>query len=230
MNFTTVIFDLFGTLVDDFGSSGGTGHMETMAAALGVPYEQFMPLWNQTTQMRIIGAFDTVEANLDYVCRSMNVTPGVEQIKNAVETRMQYVRQALRPRPDAIDALSRLKNHAYKIGLLSNCSVEIPLLWQETAFANLIDAPTFSCRARMKKPDVGIYHLACERLGVLPSSCLYIADGEDHELTAAAKVGLHPVLLRIPSQKTRSASHQEANEWQAATIARLTEVLQLVRL
>jgi hypothetical protein len=58
MSVTGVIFDLFGTLVDDFGSSGGTAHMENMAAALGVPYEQFNFAWRQTTEMRIIGAFE----------------------------------------------------------------------------------------------------------------------------------------------------------------------------
>ena len=82
----------------------------------------------------------------------------------------------------------------------------------------------------MKKPDLRIYHLACERLGVIPDSCLYIADGENHELTAAAKVGLCPVLIRTSSQETRSKLHQEAREWQGTTIARLTEILQLVRL
>jgi putative hydrolase of the HAD superfamily len=228
MSLTNVIFDLFGTLVDDFMSSGGE-MLPEMAAALELRYEQFTPLWNQTAETRIIGTFDTVEANIDYVCRAMNVSPGAEQIRKAVEIRMKYVKQALRPRADALETLSQLKHDAYKIGLLSNCSIEIPMLWEETAFANLINAPTFSCRARLKKPDIRIYNLACERLGVAPDSCLYIAAGEDHELAAAAKVGLHPVLIRPPSQKTHSESHQEANEWQGATIARLPEVLQLVR-
>ena len=43
MKFEAVIFDLFGTLVDDFGSSVGQMHQE-MAGALAVPYEQFMQL------------------------------------------------------------------------------------------------------------------------------------------------------------------------------------------
>ena len=43
MKFNAIIFDLFGTLVDDFGSSVGQMHHE-MAAALAVPYEQFMQL------------------------------------------------------------------------------------------------------------------------------------------------------------------------------------------
>ena len=228
MKFNTVIFDLFGTLVDDFVSSVGQMHQE-MAAALAVPYEQFIRLWGQTAKMRIIGAFDTVEANIKYVCDTMNVHPGTEQISKAVEIRMKYIRQALQPRPDAVTTLRQLKEQGYKIGLLSNCSIEIPILWPETAFADLFKSPVFSSRERLKKPDPRIFHLACERIGVTPERCLYIADGEDHELTAAAKVGLHPVLIRTSSQETRGELHQEAREWRGATITSLLEVLELVK-
>jgi putative hydrolase of the HAD superfamily len=227
MKFEAVIFDLFGTLVDDFGSSVGQMHHE-MAAALAVPYEQFMALWGQTAKMRIIGAFETVEANIKYVCDTINVNPTTEQLEKAVEIRMKYIRQALRPRPEAISTASELKNKGYKIGLLSNCSIEIPILWQETAFANLFNATVFSSRERLKKPDTRIFDLACERLGTMPASCLYIADGEDYELKAAASVGLHPVLIRTSSQKNRGELHQEAREWQGPSIDSLKEVLQLV--
>jgi len=228
MKFTAVIFDLFGTLVDDFGSSAGQMNQE-LAAALGVPYEPFMQLWSQTLQMRAIGAFQTVEASIEHVCLAMEMQVGAEQIKSAVEIRLQYTRQALKPRPDAEATLAQLKHQGHKLGLLSNCSIEIPILWRETAFANLIDTPIFSSRARLKKPDPRIYHLACERVGTMPDSCLYIADGEDYELAAAAKVGLHPVLIRTPSQKNDGRLHQEAREWQGTMIASLPDVLQLVK-
>src|SRR5919106_886981 len=213
MKFEAVIFDLFGTLVDDFPASASQMHTE-MAAALEVPYERFIPLWNQTTEMRIIGGFEAVEPNIEYVLNAMNEHARVEQIERAVEIRMRYIAQALQPRPGAIDTLAQLKNHSYKIGLISNCSIEIPMLWQHTAFANIIDAPIFSARVRLKKPDTRIYHLACDGLGVMPESCLYVADGENHELAAAAKVGLHPVLIRPLSEETRGPLHQEAREWQ----------------
>jgi putative hydrolase of the HAD superfamily len=228
MKFTAVIFDLFGTLVDDFGSSAGQMNQE-LAAALGVPYEPFMQLWSQTLQMRAIGAFQTVEASIEHVCLAMEMQVGAEQIKKAVEIRLQYIRQALKPRPNAEATLAQLKHQGHKLGLVSNCSIEIPILWRETAFANLIDTPIFSSRARLKKPDPRIYHLACERVGTMPDSCLYIADGEDYELAAAAKVGLHPVLIRTPSQKNDGRLHQEAREWQGTMIASLPDVLQLVK-
>jgi putative hydrolase of the HAD superfamily len=227
MKYSAVIFDLFGTLVNDFTSSARQVPAE-MAAVLGVPNDPFITVWTQTLEMRIIGAFDTVEANIEYVLDAIGAHARVEQITKAVEIRMSYIRQALEPRPGAIDTLGRLKTYPYKVGLISNCSIEIPLLWEETAFANLIATPIFSSRVGLKKPDSRIYHLACECLGATPESCLYIADGENHELSAAAQVGLNPVLIRTSSEESMGEVHQEAKEWQGTTIASLSEVLQLV--
>lgn len=228
MPYSAVIFDLFGTLIDDFAASAGSMQDE-MAEALPVASERFISLWNQTAHMRIVGDFDSVEANIEYVCRAMNVHPEPGQIKQAVEIRMKYMRRALQPKAEAINTLTQLKNQGYKIGLVSNCSIEIAILWPETPFSHLIDTPIFSSVARLTKPDERIYHLALDGLGIMPQSCLYVGDGEDRELTAAAKVGMHPVLIRTSSlHQRKSHSHQDAREWQGATIASLAEVLRLV--
>ena len=226
MIYSAVIFDLFGTLVDDFVSSVGRMHAE-LAVALEVPYEAFMEVWRQTAEMRTIGAFQTVEASIEHVCGVMGVQVGAEQMTKAVAIRLQHTRRALEPRPDAVATLARLKDQDYKVGLLSNCSVEIPILWPETTFADLVESPIFSCRERVKKPGPRIYQLACERLGVMPGACLYIADGEDHELTGAAKVGLHPVLLRNSTSQNRLELFRESREWQGATIQSLAEIVRL---
>jgi putative hydrolase of the HAD superfamily len=78
------------------------------------------------------------------------------------------------------------------------------------------------------KPDPHIYQLACERLGVMPEDCLYIADGENHELAAAAKVGLHSVLIRNSSRDNGSELLREAREWQGAAISSLPEAITLL--
>jgi putative hydrolase of the HAD superfamily len=226
MSYRAVIFDLFGTLVDDFASS--TGPMNTdIATALHVPREPFTRVWRQTSEMRTNGTFQTVEASIEYVCGVMGVQVGAEQMTKAVAIRLQHTRRALEPRPDAVATLALLKDQDYKIGLISNCSIEIPILWPETTFADLVESPIFSCRERVKKPGPRIYHLACERLGVMPGACLYIADGEDHELTGAAKVGLHPVLLRNSTSQNRLELFRESREWQGATIQSLAEIVRL---
>jgi putative hydrolase of the HAD superfamily len=145
----------------------------------------------------------------------------------AVQIRLQQIRRALQPRPDAVATLVKLLNKGRKIGLISNCSIEIPILWPETPFADLIDSAIFSSRERLKKPAPRIYRLACDRLGVMPEHCVYVADGENHELTAAASVGLHPVLIRNSTSQNRLELFRESREWQGATIQSLAEILQL---
>jgi putative hydrolase of the HAD superfamily len=227
MKFSAVIFDLFGTLVDDFVAATGPMNAE-MATALNVPLEQFKLHWGQASGLRILGTFQTVEASIEHVCDLMGVRPTARQMAKAVEIRLRYIRQALTPRPNAIATLTQLKKAGCKIGLLSNCSIEIPILWPETEFVDLVESPVFSARVRLRKPDPRIYHLTCERLGVMPDASLYLADGENHELAAAAKVGLHAVLLRNSSRDNGHELLREAREWQGDIVEALPEVINLV--
>jgi ribosomal protein S18 acetylase RimI-like enzyme len=73
-----------------------------------------------------------------------------------------------------------------------------------------------------------MYQLICKRLGVEPRTCLYVADGENYELAAAAQAGLHPVLIRNPTSRKRPNLFREATEWQGCAIAELSEVLGIV--
>jgi putative hydrolase of the HAD superfamily len=121
-----------------------------------------------------------------------------------------------------------LKRSGYKIGLLSNCSIEIPILWPESPFAQLVDSPVFSSREHLKKPDPHIFDLACRRLDETPQQCLYIADGENHELSVARSIGLHPVLIRNSFASRRKELFREATEWDGLAISSLSEVLKVL--
>lgn len=226
MRFKAVIFDLFGTLVDDFVASVGQTPAE-MGVALEVPREPFLQVWRQTSAMRTDGTFQTVEASITYVCDAIGARVSAEQMSRAVKIRMQQIRRSLEPKPDAIATLTNLRGQGCKIGLLSNCSIEIPILWPETPLAAFVDSAIFSSRERLKKPDPRIFHLACERLDVKPESCLYVADGENYELTAAAKIGLHSVLIQNLKSHSRRDLFKEALEWQGEVVSALPEILTL---
>lgn len=229
MNPQAIIFDLFGTLVDDFVSSTRPMNAELLTA-LDLPRDPFTQHWRMTSDMRTIGEFQTVEASIEHVCTSIGVSISTEQMTKAVEIRLKYIRQALEPRADALPTLRQLKDDGYKIGLLSNCSIEIPILWPETPFADLFDSAVFSSRERIKKPEPRIYQLACERLGAVPETCVYVADGENFELAAAAEVGLRPVLIRREAQGNRRGELlREAEEWREDSISNLAEILAIVR-
>jgi len=222
-----VIFDFFGTLVDDFVAS--TGQMTPdLATALNAPHDQFVELWRKTSNRRIDGTFQSVETALEHVCAAIGVQPTAEEMTKAVEIRLNQIRRALNPKPDAIATLQDLKQSGYKIGLLSNCSIEIPVLWPESPFAQLVDSAVFSSREHLKKPDPHIFDLACKRLGEIPPKCLYIADGENHELSVARSIGLRPVLIRNFSANLRKDLFREAREWEGLAISSLSEVLNVL--
>jgi putative hydrolase of the HAD superfamily len=107
----------------------------------------------------------------------------------------------------------------------------VPAIWEDTPFAPLIDVTVFSCKVGVQKPAPLIYQLTAEQLAVKPEACLYIGDGDSHELTGAAQVGMHPVLIRDPDED-RTDVHRvdwEAEDWHGPVITSLKDVLNLVR-
>lgn len=225
MKVNAVIFDLFGTIVDGFAASS-VNYQEQFAAALGVPNDELSQHWRQLTDRRTLGEFQTVEASIEYVCSLIGASVSAEQMTAAVDIRLTLTRHALMPKPDALATFESLKASGFKIGLLSNCSIEIPIVWPETEFAQWFDATTFSSRERIKKPAEEIYHRACERLGVAPEDCIYVADGENYELAAAAQVGMQPVLIK--TSESHSEVRREAREWQGTTISSLAEISRVI--
>ncbi|MBM4261785.1 MAG: HAD family hydrolase [Deltaproteobacteria bacterium] len=222
MTINAVIFDLFGTIVDGFAAASA-GYQEQFAAALGIPNDELSQRWRQLTDRRTLGEFQTVEESIEQVCGLLGATITAEQMMKAVEVRLRLTRAALTPKADAIGTFKNLRANGLKIGLLSNCSIEIPIVWPETVFAAWFDSTVFSARERIKKPAREIYHIACNRLDVAPGDCLYVADGENFELAAAKEVGMQPVLIK--SSESHSEVRREAREWQGPVISTLAQVI-----
>ncbi|MGH7782915.1 MAG: hypothetical protein ACREO5_03600, partial [Candidatus Binatia bacterium] len=65
-------------------------------------------------------------------------------------------------------------------------------------------------------------------LGVIPERSVYVGDGENHELAAAAKIGLRSVLIKNSSRDNSTELLREAREWQGTAISVFPEVLTLV--
>lgn len=223
-----VIFDLFGTLVENFTEAQYQSMLAGMAAAVGAPPEDFARLWGETAFARNVGQFPTSEANIATICRSLGVAATAEQIHAAAELRWQAILDIAQPRPDAAETLARLKARGVQTGLISDCGAEGPRLWQQLPFAGLVDAPVFSCVVKLKKPDPRIYALACARLGVAPHECVYIGDGGSRELTGATQMGMRAVLLRVPWDHLLMDGRPDAREWQGLTVPALRDVLALI--
>ena len=229
MKYDAIIFDLFGTLVDNFPSITFERVLAEMAVCVDAPQQEFVRMWHiDTWPMRAIGQFPTVEANVAYICRALGVRTEDEQLKSAAQLRFEFTRHALVPRHDTVETVASLKAMGYKTGLVSDCSGEVPLLWQDLSLAPLIDVPIFSCSVGLKKPDPRIFLLACERLDVSPQRCFYIGDGGSWELSAATKLGMHAVLINAPHEEPNNKDRQEAAEWRGHRVLTIKEILAMV--
>jgi putative hydrolase of the HAD superfamily len=225
VTYKSVIFDLFGTLVYPFNSARFDEITRQMAATVGVDYQTFHGFWAvDTWWKRATGYFPTIEATVDFICKANDVIPSQQQLGEAAQMRYAFTKGALRPRHDAVATLQAIKNEGLLLGLISDCTVEVPEIWPETPFAPLIDVPIFSCAAGVTKPDPRIYRMACERLACAPDECVYVADGFSQELQGATEVGMRAMLLAPPGEAAAYDAGWEGHTWQGERVPGLWEV------
>ena len=227
MPIRAVVFDLFNTLTVPVGYGVFRASVRQMGLAAGVDPAGFTRGWFELLRESFDGTFGTPEAGVRGVCEAMGAEVPEAAILRAVEVRVEFSRQALRPREDAVATLRRLCGKGLRTALISNCSPDVPDLWQTTPYAGLIDEPLFSCVEGLVKPSPDLFLRACERLGVGPADCVYVGDGGDHELTGAARAGLQAVLIRTPEE--RAASYDsERGSWRGDAIETLSELPGLI--
>ncbi|GCE24636.1 haloacid dehalogenase [Dictyobacter alpinus] len=231
MRYDAIIFDLFGTLVDNLPAAAFKQTLTQIATILRVPAPELISLWRgELWQRRVRGEFASLPETYNYVCNTFGVTVSESQIEEAVKVRFDYSRRSLAPRVDTVETLRTLKAAGYAIGLISDCSMEIPQLWDKSALAPLIDVPLFSCAVKLKKPDPHIYALAHERLDIPAERCLYVGDGGSRELTGATATGMQAVLIYAPYEtfKGHSEHQEEVDGWQGPKISAIREILTIV--
>ena len=229
MKYEAVIFDLFGTLIDNFSFAEYRRTLVEMASVLSAPPDGFAELWLGLFQERMSGALESPVGVIKHVCRELDVHPEYNQIERATRIRLDMTRRAVIVRPDAVVVLSTLKAKGYKTGLISDCSHEMPAIWEELPLSPLIDVTAFSCLAGITKPEPRIYRLATEQLGVRPEDCLYVGDGSSQEIAGAARVGMSPVLIRVPDDGDYDDLYRiKPEDWDGPRVSSLSEVLKLL--
>ena len=103
MKYDAVIFDLFGTLVDNVKYLEDTGGeycrmICDVAAALSIPMQVFRRFWSATEDERYTGLFPTMEDYLENLCRQSGIPASPDRIAHAVRIRLDYFRGLLTPR------------------------------------------------------------------------------------------------------------------------------------
>jgi putative hydrolase of the HAD superfamily len=218
--FRAVVFDLWQTLAVWPEELSSTLRRE-WSESLGVGAERLDELWyaDDVYQVRESGPIAPAIASL---YERLGVHAEVEDI---LARRLELTRAGLVPVPGALSTVHELRRRGVATGLISNCTEEVALVWDESAFAGVFDVAIFSATARCLKPAPEIYELALEKLGVDASDCLFVGDGGSGELEGARRVGMTPVLICAPDEEPR---WNPLRDWTGLRIASIPQVLDLL--
>jgi epoxide hydrolase-like predicted phosphatase len=89
---------------------------------------------------------------------------------------------------------------AYRTGIISNSFVGARERERERyGFEQLTDEIVYSHEVGISKPDLRIYEITCERLGVFPEEMIFLDDVEPN-VAAAQDLGAHGILFTSTAQ------------------------------
>jgi putative hydrolase of the HAD superfamily len=206
MFFHALLFDLNGTLVDIYRVSEYRQHLDAMADVLGLKHDKFRDAWSRSFTAWPHGDYPSLQVRFELAlgyCLDTSEYPSREAIAEAIRIRVDYITtQQGKVKEGVPEALDWAVGQGYKLGLISNCSLETSEYWETIALSRWFPEPTLSCIVKLNKPDAAIFLYATERLGVEPERCIYIADGDDHEFDTATALGMEVLLVRYDTTDT----------------------------
>ena len=215
-----VVFDLWQTLAR-WPDEKSVELRRVWADSLEVPLERLDEAWygSELYRLRETGP---IASALVALYERLGVRGGTEEV---LARRLELTRDALVPVDGAIFTLEELRRRGIPTGLISNCTEEVALVWEESPFAGLLDVTVFSATAGCMKPDARIYELALHELGVPASAALFVGDGANDELTGAQLVGMTPVLIHPDGE---DPTWDGLESWSGLRVTAIPQVLDLV--
>ena len=222
MTVRAVVFDYFGTLTPTLARVASAVDQPEIAAILGVDREALKNWWASSYPDRSTGHTGTGIETMRLLARTLGGDDGDDAVQAAQRLRLDTYARMAQPRENAAEVLTALRAKGLRIGLLSDCSAELPELWPDLPLAELVDEPVFSALVGQRKPHRAMYTTVCERLDVEPAECLYVGDGGSNELTGATGFGMRAVLIADADWAT---GHRfDSDDWHGESITDLSQV------
>lgn len=222
-----VVFDFYGTLIPSTPEAAWRQQAYAMAEVLGADGDDMHEAFVASYPMRMVGALGGVEQTVEHLARRLGLAVTPEQVLRAAHIRRTLHRQLLTPRPDAVSTLAALRDKGLRVGVVSDCSAELPEEWGGLELSRSVDVAVFSSVERRRKPDHRLFQSCVRRLGVAADRSIYVADGVGRELEAATAIGMRAYCLDTTNDDV-DPRHLPDPTWQGGRLARLTDVLDLV--
>ncbi len=224
VNVRAVIFDYFGTLTVATDAATRRAGAERVAVALGVDPNRYFSTVTSTFTERSTGRAGDMRQTMAWVAERCGSRPSGPQLDAACTVRRAveatYARET---RPDAVITLRLLRDRGLRIGVISDCTHELPEMWPDLAVAPWVDATVFSVVVGERKPHPSLYLAVCAQLGVPLQGVVYVGDGGSNELTGARSLGI-PAVRLVADDAVAALVYDPESEWSGPVISRLGEL------
>ena len=170
MKYKAVIFDLYETLITEWGHKKYT--KSEMSSDLGIDSEKFDLYWDEKEEDRYMGKINFTDSILYVVekCGGHIESPALSRmVDKRIETKSQCFEYV---NPDIYRLLEELKRRELRLAVISNCSSDEVQVIRQTKIYGYFDQITLSYEVGMKKPDHDIYKKCCDLLGVDTNECI----------------------------------------------------------
>ena len=210
--YKAVFFDLGGTLRiarDDEAYFRHARRKMAEIAGTDLPYEDFYRLVDERYEpYRKWALGENRESNDEELwCKWLLPDYDPVRIRQVChELSFQYRQSTgLRSMVDGgVEVIRGLYERGYTLGIISNLigEHEVPDWLEDDHLDGYFGTVVLSSVCGLRKPDPGIYELACRNLGVAPEDCVSIADNIKRDITGAKKAGIGcNIIFRSPEKK-----------------------------
>ena len=206
LNIKALVFDVFGTVADWRGSLIREGRALGLERGLDVDWAAFADAWRdgyQPAMQRVRSGelpWTRIDALHRMILEDILKSFGIRGLTKADKERFNLAWHRLRPWPDAVRGLRRLKKR-FTIATLSNGNVSLLSDMARNArlpWDVILSAEMF----HHYKPDLEVYRGAAAMLDAKPRETLMVAAHKD-DLRAAKRAGLRTAFVRRPLERGR---------------------------
>lgn len=178
-----IIFDMYDTTVPLRGY--GSYNAKDMAIEANIDVDIFYRELNNYESYLSTGKMEMKDLLRD-------LGTDEKKIPLLVNKRLEYKKEGFfHLHEEMIPTLKALKEKGIKIGLLSNCEKEEAIAIKGSIVYPYYDAAVLSYDEGLEKPDPVFYQKCLDKLSLEAKECIYIGDGDNHELESAKELGFN---------------------------------------
>lgn len=136
-----------------------------------------------------------LEALRDDCAAVMHEALGVPGLERAAVRRAMLDALEFAPFPDALPALTALRERGLRVVVASNWDCSLPGWLERCGLSRLLDGAVSSAVAGAAKPDPAVFVAALELAGAEPAEAVHVGDSLEGDVAGARAAGVRPILL-----------------------------------